>query len=86
MYLFSVALTVCSTGETANNGDVVKFPYIHSNYGIQNITLFQQTGIFICEQEGLYMFFSNIMSNSADGSFRWYLRYPNTLSGLYVGY
>ena len=73
MYLFSVALTSCSNGETVNSGDVVKFPNVITNYGLQNLTLFKQNGIFTCEQKGLYMFFSNILSTSIGVYFRWYL-------------
>ena len=86
MYLFSVALTACSNTATVNSGDAVKFPKVHINYGIQNMTLFKQTGIFTCEQKGLYMFFSNMMSYSKDGYFRWYLNNSTYLSGVYVGY
>jgi hypothetical protein len=87
MYLFSVALTACSDGlATVNYGDVVKFPNIKSNYGLQNMTLFKQTGIFSCEQKGLYMFFSSMMSTSEDGYFKWYLNNSNSLSDVYVGY
>ena len=85
MHLFSVALTACSNGETVNSGDVVKFPNVKTNYGLQNLTLFKQTGIFTCEQNGLYMFFSNMMSHNADGYFRWYLSNSKALSGIYVG-
>jgi len=86
MYLFSVALTACANYETVNYGDVVKFTNVHINYGLQNMTLFKQTGIFTCEQKGLYMFFSNMMSYSKDGYFRWYLNNSTYLSGVYVGY
>jgi hypothetical protein len=87
MYLFSVALTACSDGlATVNSGDVVKFPNVKSNYGLQNMTLFKQTGIFSCEQKGLYMFFSSMMSTSEDGYFKWYLNNSNSLSDVYVGY
>jgi hypothetical protein len=84
MYLFSVALTACSNGETVNIGDVVKFPNVKSNYGMQNLTLFKQTGIFTCEQKGLYMFFSSIMSRTEDGYFTWSVN-SKTLSGTYIG-
>ena len=86
MYLFSVALTACSNGETVNIGDVVKFPNVKSNYGMQNLTLFKQTGIFTCEQKGLYMFFSNIVSSTPYGNYKWYLNNSNSLSGVYVGH
>ena len=85
MYLFSVALTSCSNGETVNNGDVVKFPNVKTNYGLQNLTLFKQTGIFTCEQKGIYMFFSNILSTSIGVYFRWYLNNSTALSTIYVG-
>jgi len=85
MYLFSVALTACSNGETVNSGDVVKFPNVNTNYGLQNLTLFKQTGIFTCEQKGLYMFFSNILSTSIGVYFRWYLSNSTALSTIYVG-
>jgi len=86
MYLFSVALTACSNSATVIRGDVVKFPDVKINYGLQNLALFKQNGIFTCEQKGLYMFFSNMMSNSKDGYFRWYLNNSTYLSGVYVGY
>ena len=85
MYLFSVALTACSNGVTVNSGDVVKFPNVKSHYGLQNMTLFKQTGLFTCEQKGLYMFFSNILSNSGDGYFRWYLNNLRYLSDIHIG-
>ena len=85
MYLFSVALTSCSYGETVNSGDVVKFPNVKTNYGIQNLTLFKQTGIFTCEQKGIYMFFSSMVSHSRDGSFQWYLSNSTYLTTVYVG-
>ena len=84
MYLFSVALTASSNGVTINSGDVVKFPYVYSNYNIQNLTLFKQTGIFTCEQKGLYMFFSNIVSRTKDAFFKWYLNNSTFLSVIYV--
>jgi hypothetical protein len=59
-----VALTARSNGETVNSGDVVKFPNVKTNYGLQNLALFKQTGIFTCEQKGLYMFFSSIVSKT----------------------
>ena len=86
MYLFSVALTACANFRKVNTGDVVKFSDVKSNYGLQNMKLFKQTGIFTCEQKGLYMFFSNMMSNSKDGYFRWYLNNSTYFSGVYVGY
>ena len=84
MYLFPVALTACSNGVTVNSGDVVKFPNVKSNYGIQNLTLFKQTGIFTCEQKGLYMFFSNILSNTIGAYFGWYINNSKSLSSVYV--
>jgi len=86
MYVFfSVALTACANAVTVNIGDVVKFPHVKSNYGLQNMTLFKQTGIFTCEQKGLYMFFSSIVSNSDDGYFRWYLNNSTYLSDIHIG-
>jgi hypothetical protein len=85
MYLFSIALTSCSYGATVNYGDVVRFPNVKTNYGLQNLTLFKQTGIFTCEQKGLYMFFSSMMSHTAEGFLRWYLKNPHSLSAIYVG-
>lgn len=73
MYLFSVALTACSNGERINSGNVVKFPNVQSHYGLQNVTLFKQNGTFTCEQDGLYMFFSNMVSNAVHSYFTWYL-------------
>ena len=84
MYLFPVALTACSNTATVNTGDVVKFPNVKSNYGIQNMTLFKQTGIFTCEQRGLYMFFSHIVSNTPNGYFCWYLNNSTYLSDVFV--
>ena len=84
MYLFSVALTACSNVETVNTGEVVKFPHVKSNYGIKNMTLFKQTGIFTCEQKGLYMFFSSMMTSASDAYFRWNVN-SKTLSGTYIG-
>jgi hypothetical protein len=81
---FSIALTACSNIETVNGGDIVKFPDVKINYGIQNLTLFKQTGIFTCEQKGLYIFFSNILSNTANAYFRWYLNSSTPLSAIYV--
>ena len=85
MYLFSVALTACSNGEYVNIGDIVKFTNAKSNYGLQNLELFKQTGIFTCEQTGLYMFFSNIFSNTAGTYFRWYNNNSIPFSLIYVG-
>ena len=48
------------------------------------MTLFKQTGIFTCEQKGLYMFFSNILSNTAYEYFTWYLNNSTALSAMYV--
>ena len=70
MYLFSVTLTACSNYVTVNIGDVVKFPSAKSNYGLQNLELFKQTGIFTCEKKGLYIFFSNMFSNTASAYIR----------------
>jgi hypothetical protein len=86
IYLFSVALTACSNVEYVNSGDVVKFPSVYRNYGLQNMTLFKQTGIFTCEQKGLYMFFSSITSTSKiRGYFRWCLNSSKYVSSIYVG-
>jgi hypothetical protein len=85
MSFFPVALTSCSNAETVNSGDVVKFPNVQSNYGIQNMTLFKQTGIFTCEQKGLYMFFSSILLNTVNGYFKWLLNNSAPLSIIYVG-
>jgi hypothetical protein len=84
MYLFSVALTACSNGQTVNSGDVVKFPNAKTNYGLQNLTLFKQTGIFTCEQKGLYMLFSSMMTSGIAAYFRWNVN-SKTLSGTYIG-
>ena len=84
MYLFSVALTACSMTATVNKGDVVKFPNVKTNYGVQNLTLFKQTGIFTCERKGLYMFFSNIVSSSEYAYFSWYINNSNYLSTIYT--
>ena len=84
MYLFSVALTACSRTETVNSGATVKFSNVKSNYDLQNLAQFQQTGIFTCEQKGLYMFFSNIMSSTPGGYFRWYINTWTYLSAVYV--
>jgi hypothetical protein len=81
---FSVALTACSNSETVDVGDIVKFPDVIINYGIQNLTLFKQTGIFTCEQKGMYMFFSSMVSLSTNGYFRWYLNNSTSLSTIYV--
>jgi len=86
VYLFSVALTACSKVETVNTGEVVKFPNVKSNYGIKNMTLFKQTGIFTCEQKGLYIFFSNMVSNTAIGYFHWFVNNSKRLSAIYVRY
>ena len=86
IFHFSVAFTACSNDVTVNSGDVVKFPYGETNYGLQNLTQFKQTGIFTCEQKGLYMFFSNIVSKTKDGYFRWYLNNSTSLSAIYIGY
>ena len=45
---------------------------------------FQQTGIFTCEQKGLYMFFSNTVSHTPNGYFVWYHNNSIPLSTLYV--
>ena len=84
MYLFSVALTACSTSRHVMSGNVIKFPNVQSNYGLQNMTQFKQTGIFTCEQKGLYMFFSSMMVYASDAYFRWNVN-SKTLSGTYVG-
>ena len=84
MYLFLVALTACSNTATVNKGDAVKFPDVKINYGLQNLTLFKQTGLFTCEQKGLYMFFSNMVSNTVYGYFRWHLNNSTSLSAVYV--
>jgi hypothetical protein len=67
--------TACSNTATVNRGDVVKFPNVESNYGIQNMTLFKQTGIFTCEQKGLYTKYA---------AFRWYLNNLRSLTTIYV--
>ena len=84
IYIFSVALTACSNSGTVNRGDVVKFPNVKPNYGLQNLTQLKQTEIFTCEQKGLYMFFSNTVSNTVGGYFKWYLNNSNSLSAIYV--
>ena len=84
MYLFSVALTACSNNGYVSRGDIVKFPDVKSNYGIKNMTLFKQTGIFTCEQKGLYMLFSSMMASASDAHFRWNVN-SKTLSGIYIG-
>ena len=81
---FSVALTACSNSETVVVGDIVKFPDVIINYGIQNLTLFKQTGIFTCEQKGMYIFFSSMVSLSTNGYFRWYLNNSSSVSTIYV--
>ena len=81
---FSVALTACSNSKTVDVGDIVKFPDVMINYGIQNLTLFKQTGIFTCEQKGMYMFFSSMVSHSTDGYIIWYLNNSTSLSTIYV--
>ena len=50
------------------------------------MTSFKQTGIFTCEQKGLYMFFSSILSNTAYEHFRWFLNNSKPLSTIYVSY
>ena len=84
MYLFSVALTACSTSRHVMSGNVIKFPNVQSNYGLQNMTQFKQTGIFTCEQKGLYMFFFSMMTSATNAYFRWNVN-AKTLSGTYVG-
>jgi hypothetical protein len=76
--------TSCSNAETVNSGDVVKFPNVQSNYGIHNLTMFKQTGIFTCEQKGLYMFFTNIVSSSEYGYFSWYLNNSKSKCLMYT--
>ena len=84
VYLFSVALTACSHSETVSRGDILKFANVNSNYGIKNMTLFTQTGIFTCEQKGLYMLFSSMMTSASDAYFRWNVN-SKPLSGTYIG-
>ena len=84
IFFVPVALTSCSNAVTLNCGDVVKFPNVKTNYGLHNLALFKQNGIFTCEQKGLYMFYSNMRSNWEDGFFRWYLNNSTYLSGVYV--
>ena len=84
MHLFAVALTACRNTAIVNKGDVVKFTNVKTNYGLQNLAQFKQTGIFTCEQKGLYMFFSNILSNFKNSYFRWYRNNLNILSDIYV--
>ena len=86
MSFFSVALTACSNHGHVNTGDIVKFPNVKSNYGIQNLTQFKQTGIFTCEQKGLYMFFSNMVSNRANAYLIWYLNNSTALSEISFKY
>ena len=48
------------------------------------MALFKQTGIFTCEQKGLYMFFSSIISSTAYGYFNWYHNNSTSLSSVFV--
>jgi hypothetical protein len=48
------------------------------------MTLLKQTGIFTCEQKGLYMLFSSMMTSASDAYFRWNVN-SKTLSRTYIG-
>ena len=48
------------------------------------MTLFKQTGIFTCEQKGLYMLFSSMITSASDAYFRWNVN-SKTLSVTFIG-
>jgi len=64
IYLFVVAVTVCGNSGWISHPDynLMKFPYITTNIGINNVT---STGIFTCNNAGLYQITAVIISRTS---------------------
>ncbi|CAG2192382.1 unnamed protein product [Mytilus edulis] len=61
-----VAVTACALQKTYSSGEKIQFPYVHTKLGLTDsmISSMKTTGIFKCENPGLYFVSSNINTNT----------------------
>ena len=80
-----MALSSCSDGEAISNGIIATFPATITVYGISDILEFRNSGQFVCEVPGVYLFSVYIMSESDNAVYRM-LKSNMVLSHVYVIY
>ena len=83
IYIFVVAVTVCGNSGWTSHDDynLMKFPYIKTNIGINNVT---STGIFTCNSAGLYQITAVIFSRSSGGTMGIFENDVIMISSLYT--
>lgn len=65
LIIFSVALTTCLSSDIQTSSkDVLKFPDVKTFEGINNLPAFKTTGLFTCEQTGLYLISVTIVTHT----------------------
>lgn len=71
LLLFSVALTSCGPYEYLNptSDGMIKFPKKRTSVGVNNISLFINSGVFTCEYAGLYHISVTIMTKTSHAYF-----------------
>lgn len=65
-----MVLTSFADGRTFSVGTIVRFPRVVTVYGISNKTEFKNSGKFVCELAGVYMFSVHILTNSKDAPYQ----------------
>jgi len=80
-----VVLTSFADGGTFSVGTIVRIPRIVTVYGISNKSAFKNTGKFVCEFAGFYLFSVHILTNSNDAAYQM-LKNDKALSHVYVIY
>ena len=76
-----MALSSCSDGEAISNGIIATFPATITVYGISDILEFRNSGQFVCEVPGVYLFSVHILSES---SYAFYQMLKNNIHLSYV--
>jgi len=65
-----VVLTSFADGGTFSFGTIVRFPRIVTVYGISNKSAFKNSGKFVCELAGFYLFSVHILTKSNDAAYQ----------------
>lgn len=79
--LISVALTACAESGTKQANRPIMFDQVISSQGITNVNSLQTSGVFRCQQEGLYLVVFTASSQTKDPDFRIYKNNQFLLEG-----
>lgn len=66
IFFFVAAFTVCASDQTHSGGSKILFPYVQTRFGVSNsaLSVFGSSGKFTCEEAGLYLISSFLMTDT----------------------